>query len=945
MNILIDNHPAGDVYKRLVKLNKASAENFLVCYEKLEITLEQSDLALWVEIFQSLATNGWHGWQSANAYGNLVTLNIKNFHRYNLIDRGRCGLTFGLISQQPPLAYFDGLTNLIGDGGFPSVKLLEHCGRILQEKYPQASNLLLGYFEAAFVVSADNDTAGFESWNQIIIQLSEDDRKQTQEFIQLSNKYASNNWTFLSSIYSLNPSFCHSYIENYQSFSELIIGLEDQFELIVFDTLNSGGEDWVNAFVQQAFNHAEVRLLLSLLENVSQSCHVIALIETIKKLPQNTTSKLKEWAKAGHRIAEVNSLGAIAFFKLESKYSVNFLDQIMGWLRFSKNKRVLQLYSQCLSDYPLEIIGLDANELHCEGLSIFLPELVDIYASKMDNFSWLKVALSHQVAGFEYGSYEFKFENSPHPYMSFFHSFDNPQLARILFEILEGARIDWKLEFMFQGLKTEIQKLKKDASVLEKAKSTDKLLRLMLLYSLDDVSVMDVDSLITKSISDHISPLKLHTATVFDTAKIVTDCYKIVEESKPVLSSYGAVTYRGKKEWDSTVRLTPLELELEVETEEDIDKDLDLSMPGLPENAEIDNFLRGKLPQSKSQEVMDVPIDGVGETLEKLGTEIVNWRSQAKGRKEKESVYKYDEWDYQIGDYRNAWCTLYEVETSIQDAGYVADTMSELSSVANEVKRQLNKLRPELARKVRGVPEGEDLDLDRAIEAMIDKRSGLSPSENIYIQQQKKQRDVSALFLIDLSASTDDYIEGISMQEGRDTRKKIIDLEKQAVILMTEGLKNLGDKYAVCGFSGYGRDRVDFVVCKGFDEVYGEFAKSKIGGLKPMRSTRMGPAIRHAGKMLQATESKIKALIIISDGYPQDFDYGADRSDKTYGIRDTTKALVEMSDEGVQSFCLTVDPSGHDYLREMCPEKQYMVIQDISQLPTELSKIYRGLTS
>jgi nitric oxide reductase NorD protein len=163
--------------------------------------------------------------------------------------------------------------------------------------------------------------------------------------------------------------------------------------------------------------------------------------------------------------------------------------------------------------------------------------------------------------------------------------------------------------------------------------------------------------------------------------------------------------------------------------------------------------------------------------------------------------------------------------------------------------------------------------------------------------------------------------------------------------LMTEGLENLGDRYAVCGFSGYGRERVDFVVCKNFDDVYGHTVESKIGGLKPLRSTRMGPAIRHSGKMLLATDAKVKALIIISDGYPQDFDYGSDRSSKTYGIRDTTKALLEMSDAGVQSFCLTVDPSGHDYLRDMCPEKQYMVIQDINQLPTELSKIYRGLTS
>jgi nitric oxide reductase activation protein len=40
-----------------------------------------------------------------------------------------------------------------------------------------------------------------------------------------------------------------------------------------------------------------------------------------------------------------------------------------------------------------------------------------------------------------------------------------------------------------------------------------------------------------------------------------------------------------------------------------------------------------------------------------------------------------------------------------------------------------------------------------------------------------------------------------------------------------------------------------------------------------------------------------------------------------------------------------VDPSGHDYLREMCPDQQYLVIDDITALPDELPKVYRGLTT
>ena len=164
------------------------------------------------------------------------------------------------------------------------------------------------------------------------------------------------------------------------------------------------------------------------------------------------------------------------------------------------------------------------------------------------------------------------------------------------------------------------------------------------------------------------------------------------------------------------------------------------------------------------------------------------------------------------------------------------------------------------------------------------------------------------------------------------------------MVLMAEALEKLGDNYSVCGFSGYGRDRVDYYLCKDFDEPYDLRSRGRIGGIKPARSTRMGAPIRHATKRLLATGSRIKALIIISDGYPQDHDYGNDRNSREYGLMDTMKALSEAKQQGVLSFCLTVDPSGHDYLRAMCPDSEYMVIQDIEQLPEELSRVYRRLT-
>ena len=93
----------------------------------------------------------------------------------------------------------------------------------------------------------------------------------------------------------------------------------------------------------------------------------------------------------------------------------------------------------------------------------------------------------------------------------------------------------------------------------------------------------------------------------------------------------------------------------------------------------------------------------------------------------------------------------------------------------------------------------------------------------------------------------------------------------------------------------------------------------------------MGAALRHAIEKMGGVSSRCKHLILLSDGFPQDFDYGQDRRSNVYGIRDTAAALREAEAAGISPFCITVDKAGHDYLREMCDESRYVVIEDIAR--------------
>ncbi len=319
------------------------------------------------------------------------------------------------------------------------------------------------------------------------------------------------------------------------------------------------------------------------------------------------------------------------------------------------------------------------------------------------------------------------------------------------------------------------------------------------------------------------------------------------------------------------------------------------------------------------------------------------------GEEDGRGVFHYDEWDYLIRDYRVQWCRLKERELEVGSGSFVAETLESYADLVAEVRKQFQMLKPERFKRIPNLERGEDIDLNAVIEAFVDRRAGHSPSEKIYFEKNRKDRDFSTLFLLDMSASTDERAHGPDPEElprsAGSKENKVIDIEKESLVIMAEALKEIGDEYAIFGFSGYGRKEVDFFTIKEFREDYGEEVKGRIGDIKPQRSTRMGTAIRHALQKISNRETKIKNIILISDGYPQDYDYGEDRGGKEYALQDTMMALEEAARKNVHTFCITVDRAGHDYLRKMCHPSRYLVIEETAALPRELPKIYRRLTT
>ena len=329
--------------------------------------------------------------------------------------------------------------------------------------------------------------------------------------------------------------------------------------------------------------------------------------------------------------------------------------------------------------------------------------------------------------------------------------------------------------------------------------------------------------------------------------------------------------------------------------------------------------------------------------------------------------YYYDEWDFRAGDYKPRWCRIVEYVVGEGTTAYFDHTLAHYAALAAQTRRQFEMLRPELFRKIKRLLDGEDLDMDAVVDYLVEREAGASPPGKIYWRRNKVERDVAVSFLLDMSASTDEEIVKHTRrllhddfdddprryfawwmtrraQEMMTPPKRIIDVEKESIVLLIRALETIGDTYGIYGFSGYGRENVEFYIIKEMDEPFSERVKRRIDKIAPVRSTRMGPAIRHAAYKLDQTDAKVRILFLVSDGRPQDHGYGRDRTEKEYAIHDTHMALLEAKRKGIVPFCLTVDRYGHDYLKQMCQDIGYAVVPDVESLPSRITQLYRELT-
>ncbi len=291
----------------------------------------------------------------------------------------------------------------------------------------------------------------------------------------------------------------------------------------------------------------------------------------------------------------------------------------------------------------------------------------------------------------------------------------------------------------------------------------------------------------------------------------------------------------------------------------------------------------------------------------------------------------YPEWDYRDKNYRPDWVSLYENLHPSGSAKKIDGLLKKHAALAKRLKQLLELLKPQNFVRVRYQEEGSELDLDIAIRSLIDFKSGVTPDPRINMSHKHDGRNIAVTLLLDLSASLDEIPTGCS--------QTILELSQEAVALLSMAIDELGDPFAIAGFSSNTRHHVRYQHIKGFNEKWDDEVKSRLAAIKAGYSTRMGAAMRHAGHYLSHQQSDKKLLLILTDGEPSD----VDADDARLLIEDTAKAVKELDQAGIYTYCINLDPDADDYVQDIFGN-QYSVIDNVEKLPEKLPQLFMALT-
>jgi hypothetical protein len=700
------------------------------------------------------------------------------------------------------------------------------------------------------------------------------------------------------------------------------------------------------------------------------------LRSSAKALHTVSIEQFESWARAG--LISSDTRARRSYYALETRSSNDALRAGDAGVALESIQPLLRLYIEALTGRAVEIAALAAVPAEtriADGRTIHLPSVVAEFGDEELDFRLYKVLAAHAAGQIEFGTYERDTDNLRAAYASLLASYDParqderdafaidtaqlietpsppsrpasvppaaagsdqtidyrgvlnlfpiPALARRIFGTLENGRIDRHLRRTYRGLTRDLDLIREHLrhrrpKIVDLAPALvpfELLFQVTLLGgALDDAREFyrQVVSELETVVAEY---LKAEDATVGDALMATSRVYTLFQ----------------------SITMDESEEQIEVPDQQEQED----------QNSQAEQMLNQREPDARPQrrdarELFNAwNAESEGEFDELDGSEA--WsegEAPEQGLEEGEVAFNYDEWDRELVDHRVGWCRVIEKKVKRGSRDFVDDTRERYKGVVSSIRHQFQLMKPENLTRITNELDGEDYDLNAVVDFFIDRRADGQQSERIYTKRLRRRRDVAVSFLLDQSSSTARTIGRHPLQPYTHPGRRIIEIEKEGLVLMSEALEAVGDVYAINGFTSEGRRNVKFYVLKDFQEHYSDEVMRRIGGITYQNNTRLGAAIRHASAKLEKQEARTRLLIVLSDGRPYDHDYG----DARYAREDTREALIDTKSRGITPFCITIDRESESELRDLYGEVGYTIIDDVMSLPERLPGIYRRLTT
>jgi nitric oxide reductase NorD protein len=605
-----------------------------------------------------------------------------------------------------------------------------------------------------------------------------------------------------------------------------------------------------------------------------------------------------------------------------------------------------------------------------DGIHLYLPDAVDCFASQAENERLLYVMAKFEVGLIEFDTFAFDLERardigcltglSPiqtdttageiSDFTTFSRYFDHPRLALDLLTLFEHARVRLRLANAYPGLVRSGLPLYQ-AAMQSQFKSAARANPLDIVYGL---IVLDLPipkgsqkdpaaTALIKDLARMFSANDPQTMRVEHCAGLVTACYDRVRQI--------CATATG----ESIPLSPPYRLTLLPEHIDAAGRDIDQQAGQLMERlracglkcyrGDLRQLLQQTAGHPTAEDLEQLVLRPTADTddcggepmigqMVRLPAEIIDHTARPgiiEDPEDTDRITWQKEWNARIGDYLHDHVRVRDRRIGGTDTTFYETTLSRCDGLVTQIRTAFELLRPEGLGLLRPWIEGDDFDYRALLDVALDRKAGLLPSDRLYIKRVKQRRDVAVMLLVDLSRSTSNIVSG--------SHGAVLDVAKEAIVLFTQALEVVGDTYAVAGFSGTGRLGVDFFHIKDFDEPLNTHVKETLGALTPQRSTRMGAAVRRATLELMTQESRVRLLLLIGDGFPNDTEYKGD-----YAVQDTRQAIAEARSHGIVTQAITVNLPASPQLDDLYGQVRHTVISDVTELPDKLLRLYGALT-